>query len=245
MPFEFYTRVLKNKIQDHEKFSSLKLNDVSFKYPGANMYSLKNISLEIKSGDAIGIIGGSGAGKSTLVDLILGLIEPCDGKITYNGVSFGLVLRQWMDRVAYLPQQVFLIDDSLRRNISIGCNDIDENGVIIALKKAKLLDFVERLPDGVETKVGERGVKLSGGQRQRVALARAFYHNRDVLVMDESTSALDSDTEYEIVKEIQKHKGERTIIAIAHRLSTLKYCDHIFELQNGAVVNIGSYKDFL
>ncbi len=234
----------KDKIEEHGRFNFLKLNDVSFKYPNTNLYSLKNITMEIKSGDAIGIIGGSGAGKSTLVDLILGLIEPCNGKITYNERPLRLMLKQWTNRVAYLPQQVFLVDETLRRNVALGCNDIDEDRVINALKKAKLLNFVDQLSEGIDTKVGERGVRLSGGQRQRVALARAFYHNRDILVMDESTSALDSDTEYEIIQEIQKYKGDRTIIVIAHRLTTLKYCDRIYKLQDGKVINIGSYMDF-
>jgi ABC-type multidrug transport system fused ATPase/permease subunit len=154
------------------------------------------------------------------------------------------MLKQWTNRVAYLPQQVFLVDETLRRNVALGCNDIDEDRVINALKKAKLLNFVDQLSEGIDTKVGERGVRLSGGQRQRVALARAFYHNRDILVMDESTSALDSDTEYEIIQEIQKYKGDRTIIVIAHRLTTLKYCDRIYKLQDGKVINIGSYMDF-
>ena len=237
-------KVLKDTIQNHDRFNLLKLSDVSFRYPGANLDSLKNISLEINSGDSIGIIGGSGAGKTTLVDLILGLIKPCYGRINYNGIPLESQLKQWLSQVAYLPQQVFLIDDTLKANIALGCNEIDESRVMNALMQAKLLDFVDHLSEGINTKVGERGLRLSGGQRQRVALARAFYHNRDILVMDESTSALDSDTEYEIIQEIQKYKGDRTIIVIAHRLTTLKYCDRIYKLQDGKVINIGSYMDF-
>jgi len=237
-------KVLKDTIQNHDRFNLLKLSDVSFRYPGSNLDSLKNISLEINSGDAIGIIGGSGAGKTTLVDLILGLIKPYNGKINYNGMPLESQLKQWFSQVAYLPQQVFLIDDTLKANIALGCNIIDESRVISALMQAKLLNFVEHLSEGIDTKVGERGLRLSGGQRQRVALARAFYHNRDILVMDESTSALDSDTEYEIIQEIQRYKGDRTIIVIAHRLTTLKHCDRIYKLQDGKIINIGSYMDF-
>ena len=231
-------------VQNDERFNLLKLTDVSFRYPDVNLDALKNISLEINSGDSIGIIGGSGAGKTTLVDLILGLIKPYDGSINYNGMPLESQLKQWLSQVAYLPQEVFLIDDTLKANIALGFNKIDENRLINALMQAKLLDFVEQLPEGINTKVGERGLRLSGGQRQRVALARAFYHNRDILVMDESTSALDSDTEYEIIQEIQKHKGERTIIVIAHRLTTLKYCDRIYKLKDGKVIKVDSYMNF-
>ena len=153
-------------------------------------------------------------------------------------------LKKWLSKVAYLPQEVFLIDDTLKANVALGFNKIDENRLKSALMQAKLLDFVEQLPEGINTKVGERGLRLSGGQRQRVALARAFYHNRDILVMDESTSALDSDTEYEIIQEIQKYKGDRTIIVIAHRLTTLKYCDRIYKLKDGKVIKVDSYLNF-
>ena len=231
-------------VQNDERFIQLKLCDVSFRYPDVNLDALKNISLEINSGESIGIIGGSGAGKTTLVDLILGLIKPYDGSINFNGMPLESQLKKWLSKVAYLPQEVFLIDDTLKANVALGFNKIDENRLKSALMQARLLDFVKQLPEGINTKVGERGLRLSGGQRQRVALARAFYHNRDILVMDESTSALDSDTEYEIIQEIQKHKGERTIIVIAHRLTTLKYCDRIYKLKDGKVIKVDSYLNF-
>jgi len=235
---------LKGAVKDYDRLNLLTLNQVKYKYPNTNKYVLKDISIEIRSGESIGIIGGSGAGKTTLVDLILGLVKPCYGEINYNGMAFDLQLKQWLSQVAYLPQQIFLVDDTLKANVALGCKIIDEDRVRNALKKAKLLNFVEQLSEGIDTEIGERGVRISGGQRQRVALARAFYHNRDILIMDESTSALDPGTEHEIVKEIQKYKGKRTVITIAHRLSTLQHCDRIYELQNGTIVNTGSYSDF-
>jgi len=234
----------KTTTENYSKFKTLTLEKVQFKYPNVGFYSLKSISIKIKAGESIGIIGGSGAGKTTLIDLILGLICPSSGLAKYNNEPLKDQLHNWLKHVAYLPQQVFLIDNTLKANVALGCNDIDERRVISALKKAKVFDFVQELPEGLDTKVGERGVRLSGGQRQRIALARAFYHNRDVLIMDESTSALDDNTEYEIVQEIKQYKGEKTIVAIAHRLSTLQYCDRIYNLQDGEVVSVGSYENF-
>ena len=179
--------------------------------------------------------------------MLLGLLEPQQGNIQYNGEGVKTVLQQWRSQAAYIPQQVFLIDDTLRHNVAFGIDndEIDNDRLQESLRQSKLIKVVEQLPQGVETILGENGVRLSGGQRQRVALARAFYHGRDVLVMDEATSALDDQTEQEIVKEIDQLKGKKTMIVIAHRLTTLKHCDRIYKLENGRVVAVGSYKELI
>jgi ABC-type multidrug transport system fused ATPase/permease subunit len=176
-----------------------------------------------------------------LVDVLLGLLVPQAGEILYNGVPLQESLGQWRNQIAYLPQQVFLVDNTLRSNVALGEeeSDIDDDRVMTALRQARLAELAEQLPNGVNTVIGERGVRLSGGQRQRVALARAFYHGRSVLVMDEATSALDTETEAEIVAEIQRLKGLKTMVVIAHRLSTVQYCDRIYRLENGVVVESG------
>jgi ATP-binding cassette, subfamily B, bacterial PglK len=220
-------------------FKLLELQNISFLYPDTEEVILRNISLEIKKGDSIGIIGVSGAGKTTLIDMLMGLVEPTEGDIFLdNDPLSGKTLQLWRDQVAYLPQQIFLMDDSLKNNIALGIpNDsINLKKVKMAIKQAQLTSLLEKLPQGVETMLGERGVRLSGGQRQRVALARAFYHDRDVLIFDEATSSLDDETEKEIVSEIQQLKGKKTIIVIAHRMSTLQHCDRIISLEKGKII---------
>ena len=224
-------------------FRTLTLKQVQFTYPKARRPALKDISLEIHAGERIGLIGPSGAGKTTLIDLLLGLFEPQAGELLYNDRRLKEALAQWCAQVAYLPQQIFLIDDQLRRNVALGVEDaeIDEARVNEALRQARLEELVRQLPDGIDTLLGERGVRLSGGQRQRVALARAFYHGRNVLIFDEATSALDNETEEEVVEEIRRLKGQKTLIVIAHRLTTVRYCDRIYRLQDGAIVEQGTY----
>jgi len=224
-------------------FQQLELKKCSFSYPSTEEIALEDISMIIKSGDTIGLIGSSGAGKTTLVDLILGLLEPGKGEILYNGFELESKLLDWRSNVAYLPQQVFLIDNTLRCNVAMGVEEdkIDDNKLEKALRQARLDKLAGTLPQGTNTLLGERGIRLSGGQRQRIALARAFYFGRDVLVMDESTSALDNETEHEIVEEIRQLKGEKTIIVIAHRLTTLQHCDQVYRLENGKIIEYGSY----
>ena len=223
-------------------FQKLILNQVSFAYNGTSQLALKNISLRIKEGETIGIIGTSGSGKTTLVDVLLGLMEPQSGSMILNGKPLLKNLAEWHSHVSYLPQQVFLIDNSLRCNVALGEteSEIDESRLQEALRQARLSELVKQLPQGVNTILGERGVRLSGGQRQRVALARAFYHGRSVLVMDEATSALDNETEKEIVNEIQRLKGHKTMIVIAHRLTTVQHCDRIYRLEKGQIVEEGT-----
>jgi ATP-binding cassette, subfamily B, bacterial PglK len=228
-------------------FSEISFKNVNFCYPNAKRDAIKNINLTIKSGESVGFIGPSGSGKTTLVDVILGLFEPQEGEILYNGLELKSEISNWRAKVAYLPQEIFLIDNSLRCNIAFGFNDkrIDDLNLHNALKQARLSELVDELPQGLNTIIGEHGVRLSGGQRQRVSLARAFYHGRDVLVMDESTSSLDYETEKEIVKEIKRLKGQKTLIVVAHRLSTVRHCDWIYQLREGRIVNQGPPEEIL
>jgi ATP-binding cassette, subfamily B, bacterial PglK len=236
-----------NKLVDYniktERFQTLEVNKCSFIYPSTEEIVLHDISIIINRGDSVGLIGPSGAGKTTLVDIILGLLEPNSGGILYNGCKLDSKLAEWRKCVAYLPQQVFLTDNNLRKNVAMGVEDdlIDEKKLAVALQQAQLEKLVEKLPQGLNTIIGERGIRLSGGQRQRIALARAFYFDRDVLVMDESTSALDNETEQEIIEEIKQLKGEKTMIVIAHRLTTLEHCDRIYRLDNGIIIEQGSF----
>jgi ATP-binding cassette, subfamily B, bacterial PglK len=232
-------------VKDFREFS---INNISFYYPNTKILALKGLSLTICANDSIGLIGASGSGKTTLVNIILGLLEPQEGELLYNGNSLSEEsLKDWRSQVAYLPQEVFLIDNSLRCNIAFGegNDEIDEKLLKEALRKARLAKLVEELPKGVHTHIGEHGVRLSGGQRQRVALARAFYNKRNVLVMDESTSALDIETEKQIVEEIKHLKGQVTMIVIAHRLATAQQCDRIYRLDQGSIVESGTTSQML
>jgi ABC-type multidrug transport system fused ATPase/permease subunit len=230
-----------------DPFEELTLNNVSFTYQGMSQNALQNISLRVSKGEALGLIGPSGSGKTTLVDLLLGLLEPQSGKVKCNGFPLWEVLSDWRAQVAYLPQQVFLIDNTLRCNVALGEteSEIEESRLQEALRQARLSELVEQLPQGVNTILGERGVRLSGGQRQRIALARAFYHGRSVLVMDEATSALDNETEREIVEEIKRLKGQKTMIVIAHRLTTVQHCDRIYRLEQGRIIEEGTPEQVL
>ena len=224
-------------------FESLEIENVEFSYPLRDYKIISNLSLKIKKGDSIGVIGPSGSGKTTLLDIMLGLIEPDKGRVLYNGKSLNNSLDEWMSHVAYIPQNIFIIDDNVVRNIALGVLDelVDLEKLDNAINQSRLRELMNQMPDGINTMLGESGVKLSGGQRQRIALARAFYHNRSVIVMDEATSALDNETEKEIVSEINNLKGEKTLIVIAHRLSTVKHCDYIYRIEKGVIVDSGDY----
>ncbi|WP_273851272.1 ABC transporter ATP-binding protein [Guptibacillus spartinae] len=219
---------------------SIKLNKVSFSYPGQKDYSVKDVSLNIPIGHSVAFIGESGAGKTTLVDLILGLFTPEKGTILVDGNNLADQRTRWQQKIGYVPQSIFLSDDTIRGNVGFGIDaeKINDKEVWRALEQAQLKEFVEKLPDKLETKVGERGVRISGGQRQRLGIARALYHNPEILFMDEATSALDNDTEKEIMKAIDSLKRDKTLIIIAHRLSTIENCDVVFKLSKGRLVSI-------
>jgi ATP-binding cassette, subfamily B, bacterial PglK len=223
------------------------LDEVSYHYPKTQQISLDRITLEIKKGESIGLIGKSGAGKTTLVDTILGLLVPQSGDLTIDGTSIYTDLRAWQNSIGYVPQSIFLIDDTLEKNIAFGVpeHEIDRQKLDNAIIASQLSELVEQLPNGLDTMVGERGVLLSGGQRQRVGIARALYHEREILIFDEATAALDNETEALVTESIQSLSGIKTMIIIAHRLSTLEHCDRIYMLERGRVVKSGSYEEVI
>jgi ATP-binding cassette, subfamily B, bacterial PglK len=218
---------------------------ITFQYPESSNKSLDRISLTIKKGESIGVIGKSGAGKTTLVDVLLGLFTPGSGDITVDGVSVYDNLRAWQNTIGYVPQSIFLIDDTLERNIAFGVPDglIDRHRLTKAIEMAQLSEVVAQLPDGIQTTVGERGLLLSGGQRQRVGIARVLYHEREILVFDEATAALDTETERLVTEATKALSGTKTIVIIAHRLSTIEHCDRIYQLDRGRIVKSGSYQE--
>lgn len=223
----------------------LRLEGVRYRYPAAETDSLKLDLLSIPYGASVGIVGGSGAGKSTLLDVILGLLTPDRGAVRVDGVDIQQDLRGWQNQIGYVPQTIYLTDDTLRRNIAFGLpsDEIDETAVLNAIRSAQLDRFVSELSQGLDTVVGERGVRLSGGQRQRIGIARALYHNPSILVLDEATSALDGDTEQAVMEAIDSLSGKLTILIVAHRLTTVRNCTFLVELNGGEISSIGSYSD--
>ena len=237
-----------NGIDDVQfEFSLLSTSNLNFRYEMTDEDVLKNVNISVQRGEAVGFVGQSGSGKSTLIDILLGLLDPKNGSVSINGLSIGEVKRQWQHIVGYIPQTIFLMDDSLRRNIAIGIADseIDEVAIHDALKSAQLEDFVASLPEGLDTVVGERGVRLSGGQRQRIGIARALYHRPSVLVLDEATSSLDTETEKGVMQAVQALQGDKTVIIVAHRLSTVEYCDRLYRLDAGRIVDEGTFDEVM
>jgi len=227
---------------------SIDLCDVSFAYEGRREYSLRNVHLKIKKGECIGFIGKTGGGKTTLINIILGLLEPTSGHLEVDGKMIGRYeVAGWQKNLAYVPQNVFLSDASIRSNVAFGekLDHIDNDLVYKVLESVKLDDLVSSFPDGIDTVVGENAVKLSGGQRQRLGIARALYQKANVMVLDEASSALDNMTEIEVMSTINALKGEKTIIMIAHRYSTLRLCDRIIELDEGRIGRVGTYSEVI
>ncbi|MFC1719521.1 ABC transporter ATP-binding protein [Pseudomonadota bacterium] len=230
-----------------EDFSSVEFNNVTFRYEGAATTALKNVDMKLDRGQSIGIIGRSGAGKTTLVDLLLGLLTPSEGEICVDGVSIQQDISSWRQKTAYIPQEIFIMDESIRQNIALGIpeQEIDDEKIKQVISEVQLEELIDELPDGTATVVGEHGTRLSGGQRQRVAIARALYHDREVIVMDEATAALDNETEEEIIKAIDTVKGKKTFVIIAHRLTTLRHCDVVYRFEAGVLSEKGSYFDIV
>jgi ABC-type multidrug transport system fused ATPase/permease subunit len=225
----------------------IQLRNLNFTYPTAVRQTINNVSITIQKGQSVGIVGGSGAGKSTLIDIFLGLLKQDSGSILLDGKDIYNNLRGWQDLIGYVPQVIYLTDDTLRRNIAFGLPNemINDELVSKAVKAAKLEELVTQLPEGLDTEVGERGVRLSGGQRQRIGIARALYHDPEVLVLDEATSSLDQDTEKNIMESVNALHGNKTIIIIAHRLSTVQNCDKIIKLDNGKLIQEGTVNQVL
>jgi len=233
-----------NKDRDLVWNREIILDNISFQYPGACGIALKRVYIEIPWGTSVGLIGTSGAGKTTLVDVLLGLLTPTEGRILVDGVDIQNNIRSWQNQIGYIPQSIYLCDDTLRRNIALGVPDseINEEAVWSAIRSAQLEQLVASLPEGLDTVVGERGVRLSGGQRQRIGIARALYPNPQLLVMDEATAALDNQTEASVMEAIANLSGEKTLIVIAHRLNTVRNCDRIYLLEAGRAIDSGTYE---
>jgi len=241
-PSEQDTLIKKMDIQGtqaiHEApFKKLSAVDLSFSYHDSKQPIISNSEFEIKSGDFIGIVGPSGSGKTTFVDLLLGLLKPQTGKLIVDGVNIFDDINGWRSKIAYIPQEIFLIDDSIKNNIILGDQDskLSNHNLDEAISQSKLQQLMDDLPEGYLSNVGDKGMNLSGGQRQRVAIARALYHQREILILDEATSALDSATEAEITAQLEALKGKKTIICIAHRASTLRACNKIYTIENGII----------
>jgi len=227
----------------------LELKNVTFSYPGAKGPSLQEISLTIMPNTSIGFVGATGSGKTTAADIILGLLSPTSGQIMVDGMDIRSDnLASWQRNVGYVPQHIYLCDDTITHNIAFGVpeKEFDMAAVVRAARIANMNRFIENeLPDGFETVIGERGVRLSGGQRQRIGIARALYHDPAVLIMDEATSALDGITEEAVMEALRNLSGKKTIITIAHRLTTVKDCDVIYLMEQGRIVNQGTYDELL
>jgi ATP-binding cassette, subfamily B, bacterial PglK len=221
------------------------LDAVIYRYPNASENALNGVSLTIQKSQSIALIGKSGAGKTTLADVILGLLIPNGGDIKVDGKSIYNDLRSWKNMIGYIPQSIFLIDDTIEKNIAFGVPEylINQQKLSRAIQTAQLEELVERLPNGIQTMVGDRGVLLSGGQRQRIGIARALYYEREILVLDEATSALDNETESLVTEAIKALSGIKTLIIIAHRLSTIEHCDCIYKMEKGHIVQSGNYQE--
>lgn len=228
---------------------SIRLESIDYKYPGMDTYLIKNLSLSIKAGSCVAFAGSTGAGKSTIIDLILGLISPESGVIKIDNTTLNENnKRSWQDNIGYVPQSIFLADDTVSANITFGLpqDDIDTEALVNAAKIANIHEFIKsELPQGYDTIIGERGIRLSGGQRQRLGIARALYHNPDIVVFDEATSALDNATEAAVMEAIEELHGYKTVILVAHRLSTIKNCDCIYFLREGNLVAKGNFDELI
>ncbi len=227
------SQVEKLKLED-----KIELNHISFHYPDTDKYIFKDAHMAVPKGKSVGIIGASGAGKSTIVDVLLGLLHAQEGEITCDGVNIFKNYESWLAQVGYIPQAIYLIDESIRDNIAFGidADKIDDKRIWEVLEEAQLKEFVEELPEGLDTTIGDRGVRLSGGQRQRIGIARALYNDPEILVFDEATSALDNDTEAAVMEAVNSFHGKKTMIIIAHRLNTIEKCDIIYKVENTKLV---------
>lgn len=215
--------------------TAIEIRNVCWRYNACQEDILHNLNMQVEKGQSVAIIGMSGAGKSTLADVLLGLLRPQSGEILVDGVSIFENEKAWHHMIGYVPQSVYLLDDTIRNNVAFGIEecDIEDARILVALKQAQLEEYVAKLPSGLDTIVGERGIRFSGGQRQRLALARALYNDPEILILDEATAALDTETETAVMESIEKLQGKKTLIIIAHRLTTIRKCDAIYEIVNG------------
>lgn len=215
----------------------LKFREITYRYPGSEKEILHKASMSVIAGESVGIVGESGAGKTTAVDIMLGLLKPERGQVLVDGHEITANMEDWRSKIGYIPQMIFMLDDTVRANVTFGTpeSEFTDDDVWNALEDASLAEFVKGLPEGLDTEIGERGVRLSGGQRQRIGIARALFRNTDVLIFDEATSALDNNTESAIMESIHRLHGKKTMIIIAHRLTTIETCDHVFRIEDGGI----------
>jgi len=227
---------IKNK-DAQENFNSIKLEKISFKYPNSNQFIFKDLDFSVNDKDCIGIIGKNGSGKTTLVDILLGLLVPQSGKVFINNFESNIKSFNWSKKIAYLPQEHLILNNSIKKNIALETpENIDKDKINKAIKQANLESLIKDLPKGLDTFIGENGIRLSGGQYKKIALARLFYHEKDILVLDEATNSLDKKSEEMIIEEIKQIKGHKTIIVITHNLNTLKYCEKIYKIENHKIL---------
>ena len=232
----FYKNQTENNYIKSKDFNSkIEIRNLTFSYSKSKDLVLKKINLTINKGDSIGIIGESGSGKSTLVDLLMGLYKPKDGKIMIDGVDIHNNTRNWQNKIGYVPQSIFLTDDSILKNIALGIDEnlIDFELINSVVKASQLEKFIHSLDEGINTQVGERGVQLSGGQLQRIGIARALYNQPEILILDEATASLDYNTEINVMEAIKNIKKDKTLIIVAHRLTTIDDCDYIYKIEKG------------
>ncbi|MCM1136200.1 MAG: ABC transporter ATP-binding protein/permease [Clostridium sp.] len=227
----------KAEVEKLEIREKIELRDIVYKYPNSEALIFNHANMEIPVGKSVGIVGTSGAGKTTMVDIMLGLLEVQKGEILADGVNVKEHYASWLKNIGYIPQNIFMIDSTIRKNVAFGCADeeIDDKKVWRALEEAQLDKFVKGLPEGLDTGIGERGIRISGGQRQRIGIARALFEDPEVLVLDEATSALDNETEAAIMDSINRLHGRKTLVIIAHRLQTIEKCDMVYRVENGEV----------
>lgn len=225
-----------DEVEKLEIRDKIELKDIVYKYPNSEVLIFDHADMEIPIGKSVGIVGTSGAGKTTVVDILLGLLQLQNGQILADGKEVREHYRSWLKNIGYIPQTIFMIDSTIRKNVAFGCadEDIDDEKVWRALREAQLDEFVRGLPQGLDTGIGERGIRISGGQRQRIGIARALFEDPEVLVLDEATSALDNETEAAIMDSINRLHGRKTLIIIAHRLQTIEKCDMVYRVENGA-----------
>lgn len=216
----------------------IELNDIVYAYPNTDKLIFNHANMVVPYGKSVGIMGTSGAGKSTVVDILLGLLKLHNGTITCDGVNVFDNYPAWLSQIGYIPQSIYLVDEPIRNNIAFGIadNEIDDERIWKVLEEAQLKDFIKTLPEGLDTAIGDRGVRLSGGQRQRLGIARALYHNPEILVFDEATSALDNETEAAVMEAINSFQGKKTMVIIAHRLHTIEKCDIIYKVDDGKII---------
>ena len=226
------------KVEPLRVKDKIELKHITYAYPGTDKLIFDDADMEVPYAKSVGIMGSSGAGKSTLVDILLGLLKVKGGEITCDGVDIFSQYPSWLANIGYIPQSIYLVDETIRDNIAFGIDppEIDDNRIWQVLEEAQLADFIRELPEGLETTIGDRGVRLSGGQRQRIGIARALYHDPEILVFDEATSALDNETEAALMEAINSFHGKKTMVIIAHRLNTIEKCDFIYKVEDGKII---------